>query len=89
FETVRLPRRGKVLTHTTIWIPPAAFEEQKPYVVAVVELAGGVRLTCMVAEAPPDEVRIGTEVEIVFRRLQSAPAWEVLQYGYKARVIPA
>jgi len=87
FETVNLPRKGKVVTHTTIWIPPAPFEEQKPYVVAVVELEGGVRLTCMVCEAPPDEVTIGTEVEIVFRKLQSAPAWEVLQYGYKARVV--
>jgi uncharacterized OB-fold protein len=82
-----LPRRGKVLTHTTIWIPPAPFEIQKPYVVAIVELENGVRLTCMVAEAPPDEVRIGTPVELVFRRLQAQPVWEVLQYGYKARVV--
>ncbi len=89
FTTERLPRRGKVVTHTTIWIPPANFEDQKPYVVAVVELEGGVRLTCMVAEAPPDEVKIGTEVEIIFRRLQSDPAWEVLQYGYKAKVVSA
>jgi uncharacterized OB-fold protein len=87
FETFTLPRRGKVVTHTTIWIPPAPFEEQKPYVVAVVELEGGVRLTAMVCEAPPDEVTIGTDVEIVFRKLQYAPAWEVLQYGYKARVV--
>lgn len=87
FEPVTLPRRGKVVTHTTIWIPPAQFEKQKPYVVAVVELENGVRLTCQVAEAPPDEVGIGTEVELIFRRLQSDPEWEVLQYGYKARVL--
>lgn len=87
FTTITLPRRGKVLTHTTIWIPPAQFESVKPYVVAVVELENGVRLTAMVCEAPPDEVTIGTEVELVFRKLQSDPAWEVLQYGYKARVV--
>ena len=88
FETVNLPRRGKVLTYTTIWIPPVQFEEQKPYVVAIVELENNVRLTCMVAEAPPDEVKIGTEVELIFRRLQNSPQWEVLQYGYKAQVVP-
>ena len=82
FETVTLPRRGKVL-----WIPPAAFEEQKPYVVAIVELENGVKMTCMICEAPPDAVTIGTEVEVVFRKIQSAPVWEVLQYGYKARVV--
>lgn len=87
FETVQLPRRGKVVTHTTIWIPPAQFEAQKPYVVAIVELENGTRLTCMVTEAPPDEVKIGTEVELVFRRLQGDPRWEVLQYGYKAKVV--
>ncbi len=87
FEMTVLPRRGKVVSHTTIWIPPAAFEDQKPYAVAIVELENGVRLTCMVAEAPPDKVEIGTEIELMFRRLQSTPEWEVLQYGYKARVI--
>ncbi|MFO7653773.1 MAG: Zn-ribbon domain-containing OB-fold protein [Candidatus Krumholzibacteriia bacterium] len=89
FETVTLPSRGKVVTFTICWIPPADFEDQKPYVNAVVELENGVRLTCMVAEAPPDEVKIGTPVELVFRKLRSGRDWEVLQYGYKARVLPA
>ena len=54
---------------------------------AIVELENGVRLTCMVCEAPPDEVSAGTEVELVFRKLQNEPVWEVIQYGYKARVV--
>jgi uncharacterized OB-fold protein len=87
FTTTNLPSRGKVVTHTTIWIPPAPFEDQKPYVVAIVELENGVRLTCMVAEAPPDKVGIGTEVELIFRRLQKESEWGVLQYGYKAQVV--
>ena len=87
FETIVLPSRGKVVTYTVCWIPPAGFDRQKPYVNAVVELENGVRLTCMVAEAPPDEVTIGTPVEMIFRKLQSDPVWEVIQYGYKARVI--
>jgi uncharacterized OB-fold protein len=82
-----LPSRGKVVTCTTVDIPPAEFDDQKPYVNAIVELTNGVRLTCMVAEAPPDEVDIGTEVELVFRRLRCGREWEVLQYGYKARVL--
>jgi uncharacterized OB-fold protein len=87
FEKAVLPSRGKVVTYTVIRVPPAAFEEQKPYVVAVVELENGVRLTCMVAESPPDEVKIGTPVELVFRRIQKESEWGVLQYGYKARVV--
>jgi len=88
-EMVTLPNQGKVVTFTTIWIPPAQFEDQKPYVTAIVELENGVRLTCMVAEAPPDKVEIGTEVELIFRRIQKESEWGILQYGYKAMVIPA
>ncbi len=87
FTVEVLPSRGKVLTYTVVEIPPAEFEDQKPYVNAIVELTNGVRLTCMVAEAPPDEVRVGTEVEMIFRRLRAGREWEVLQYGYKARVL--
>lgn len=87
FETVTMPTRGKVLTYTVVDIPPAEFDLMKPYVNAIVELENGVRLTCMVCEAPPDKVEIGTEVEIVFRRLQTGREWEVLQYGYKARLV--
>lgn len=86
-KTIALPTRGKVVTHTVCWIPPAEFDNQKPYVNAVVELTNGTRLTCMVCEAPPDEVKVGTPVELVFRKLQNEPVWEVIQYGYKARVI--
>ncbi len=87
FETETLPTRGKVLTYTVVEIPPAEFDSQKPYVNAIVELENGVRLTCMVCEAPPDKVDIGTEVEMCFRRLQTGREWEVLQYGYKC--VPA
>ena len=87
FETVKRPSKGKVVTYTVCWIPPAEFDDQKPYVNAIVELENGVRLTCMVAEAPPDEVDVGTEVELVFRRLRCGREWEVLQYGYKAVVL--
>jgi len=87
FSVEVLPSKGKVLTYTVVEIPPLEFDSQKPYVNAIVELENGTRLTCMVAEAPPDEVDIGTEVELVFRRLQTGREWEVLQYGYKAQLI--
>ncbi len=87
FKKLVLPSRGKVVTSTVCWIPPAEFDNQKPYANAIVELSNGVRLTCMVCEAPPDEVVPGTEVEMVFRKLQAEPVWEVIQYGYKARVV--
>ncbi len=87
FEMTVLPGKGKVVSFTTIHIPPAEFEDLKPYVTAIIELENGVRLTAMVAEAPPDEVEIGTEVEMIFRRIKKESEWGILQYGYKARVL--
>ncbi len=87
FEKDILPSKGKVVTYTVIRIPPAEFDDQKPYVVAIVELENGVRVTCMVAEAPPDNVEIGTKVELIFRKIMKESEWGVLQYGYKARVL--
>jgi len=37
-----------------------------PYVIAIIELAEGVRMTSNVVECPPEEVRVGMAVEVVF-----------------------
>jgi uncharacterized OB-fold protein len=43
FETVVLPKEGKLLTWTVIHVPPVNFDLEKPYVIGIVELAGGTR----------------------------------------------
>jgi hypothetical protein len=42
------------------------FREELPYVLAIVELAEGVRMMTNVVGCPPDTVRIGMPVEVVF-----------------------
>ena len=42
------------------------FREMLPYVYAIVELAEGVRMPTNVVGCPPDAVRIGMPVEVVF-----------------------
>ncbi len=44
----------------------AAFREQVPYVVAVVDLAEGVRFPTRLVNVNPEEVHGGMEVEVVF-----------------------
>lgn len=47
---------------------PRGFSKEYPYVVALVELAGtgGVRIASNVVNCPPEEIRIGMPVDIVF-----------------------
>lgn len=84
-EPYRLKRRGKVLTYTVVHVAANGFEDQAPYVLAIVELEDGPRLTAQVTDCNMDEIKIGDEVEIVFRRMGEDGQDGVIYYGFKAR----
>ena len=84
-EPYRLKRRGKVLTYTVVHVAANGFEDQAPYVLAIVELEDGPRLTAQVTDCNTDEIKIGDEVEIVFRRMGEDGQDGVIYYGFKAR----
>ena len=84
FEAATLPRQGTLLTWTVIHVAPPQYDLETPYVVGIVELDGEVRLTCQVADCDPEELAVGTRVEMVFRRLKEDNAADIIQYGYKA-----
>jgi uncharacterized OB-fold protein len=86
FENVILPRNGKLLTWTVIHVPPANFDLEKPYVIGIVELDSGPRLTCQVVDCDPEELAVDHPVELVFRRIREDSQADIIQYGYKAIV---
>ncbi len=66
-EWLRASGRGSVYTFTiTRQNQAPGFRDELPYVLAVVELTEGVRLMTNVVGCPPEEVRIGMPVEVVF-----------------------
>ncbi|MBZ5590124.1 MAG: Zn-ribbon domain-containing OB-fold protein [Acidobacteriia bacterium] len=87
FTTLVLEPEGKVLTWTVIHIGPSSHKHDVPYALAVVELAGGVRLTCQLADVDPAKVEFGMRVRLEFRRIQGDGEAGVIAYGHKA--IPA
>ena len=58
------PGKGRVFTFTVIRYPPIGFEDQAPYVVAIIDLDDGPRVIGRV-NAKPDEIRIGAKVDFV------------------------
>jgi uncharacterized OB-fold protein len=82
-----VPAEGTILTFTVIHVPPAEFKGQSPYVLAVVELSGGARVTCQVADIDPAVVKTGIPVRLEFRRIQEDGEAGVIAYGHKA--VPA
>lgn len=67
WEWARASGRGTVFTWTTVAraLHPA-FQGDAPYAPVVVEMAEGVRLLSQVVDCPPDQLRIGLPVEVVF-----------------------
>jgi uncharacterized OB-fold protein len=66
-EWVRASGRGTVYTFTVTHQNQApGFREELPYVLAIVELAEGVRMMTNIVGCAPDAVRVGMSVEVVF-----------------------
>ncbi|MEA3440618.1 MAG: Zn-ribbon domain-containing OB-fold protein [Chloroflexota bacterium] len=80
--------RGEVYSYTTVYEPPAGFEEYTPYTVALVKLEEGPLITAQLTDLGEDPVEIGTPVEMVTRRLrQDGDERGLLVYGYKFRPV--
>ena len=79
--------RGEVVSFTTVTQPPAEFEAQAPYVVALVRLEEGPTVTAQLTDLDDGETPyIGMPVEMVTRRLRTDQGERgVIVYGYKFR----
>jgi len=84
-ERLKLGGRGKVVTFTIVHDAPKAFDMMKPYVLAIVELDEGLRVTSQVIDVDPAEVKIGMPVESAFRKLGEEGEAGIIHYGYKFR----
>jgi hydroxymethylglutaryl-CoA synthase len=73
---------GTVATYT---VDRLAFSPSPPMIDAVVDFDGGGRYTLEVADAAPEDVDIGTRLELTFRRLYTAGG--VHNYFWKVRPI--
>ncbi len=74
--------KAKVATYT---VDHLAYSLQPPVVAAVIDFDKGGRFTCQLADADPEKVAIGDELEMTFRLLFTADG--VHNYFWKARTL--
>ncbi len=79
--------RGEVYSYSTVYHPPAGFEENVPYTVALVRLEEGPLVTAQLTDVDAGQVEIGMPVEMVTRRIQAEGEEGVISYGYKFRPV--
>lgn len=77
--------RGEVYSYSTVYHPPAEFERDAPYTVALVRLEEGPLVTAQLTDVDAAEVHVGMPVEMVTRRMNSNGDEGVINYGYKFR----
>jgi len=84
-ERVKLRGKGTVVSYTVIHEAPAQYEMMKPYVLAIIQLEEGCRLTSQVIDVDPAKMAIGMRVEAAFRKLGQEGEAGIIHYGYKFR----
>ncbi|MDP2727573.1 MAG: Zn-ribbon domain-containing OB-fold protein [Dehalococcoidia bacterium] len=66
-EWIKASGKGRVYSFTVVHLPPRpAFAPDVPYTVAVIELQEGVHMMSNVVQCPPENVKIGMPVQVVF-----------------------
>ncbi|MGH3265325.1 MAG: Zn-ribbon domain-containing OB-fold protein, partial [Trebonia sp.] len=75
-------RSGRVATYT---VDRLTYSLSPPVIAAVIDFEGGGRFSCELTDVDPEDIRIGTEVEMTFRRLYTAGG--VHNYFWKARPV--
>lgn len=86
-ENFQFSGKGKIVTYTKIREPLEGFEDQSPYVVAIVELEEGPRISGQITDANFEDIEIGKKVEAIFRRVNEDGKEGIIFYGYKFRLV--
>ena len=77
---------GEVFSFTTLQETPEGFDEQAPYVLALVKLDEGPIITAQLTDVD-GPIAIGDRVEMVTRKLTTEGPRGMIVYGYKFRQV--
>lgn len=86
-EEFKFSGKGRIYSYTVIRVPPEGFEDQAPYIIAIVELDEGPRILSQIVDCKPEDVEIGKRVEAVFRKVSEDGDSGIIHYALKFRLI--
>ena len=83
FNEVEFSGKGKIVSFTQIHSGPEAFSEHGKYCVAIIDLDEGARITGQITDCKYEDLKIGQEVDAVFRKFYKSGDKGVIHYGTK------
>lgn len=82
-----MPRTGKIVSWTEVHVGPKGFENETPYMLAIIELSNKARLLTQIVDSPREKVKAGALVEKRFRKIADSDEEGPIAYGYKFKVV--
>ncbi len=84
-EEVKLGRKGKVYSYTTVTQrPPVYYKGEVPYMLGFVEMPEGIRIETLFTGCDPGSVHVGMDVEMVIETLhEDEDGNEVVTYKFR------
>jgi uncharacterized OB-fold protein len=79
----KLATTGKVLYFSTVTQTTDEMMGYTPYLIAIIELADGIKITGQIVGCYPYEAKEGMNVRMVFRVLARNGSEGLIRYGYK------
>jgi len=83
-EDYKFKGNGEIYSYSTIHYPPAGFEKQVPYTVAIVKLDEGPKMVAQIVDF--EHLEIGMKVESCIRKVYVDGEKGIIHYGIKFRV---
>jgi uncharacterized OB-fold protein len=82
-DPVALPDEGTLVTWTVIHSAPEKLAVQTPYVVAIVDMGNGIKVTAQIVDCDPAELSAGCKLRRMLRRISAEGKAGIIHYGYK------
>ena len=76
---------GVVESYTIVHAGMPQYKSQVPYIIAYIKLEEDDHILGQIVDCDKEDVSIGTEVEMVFRKLGQEGKSGTIYYGYKFR----
>jgi len=82
-----LGRVGKIVVWTRIYVAPAGFQQQVPYVVAIVSFGNKEKRTLQLVDYDEEQLQVGQKVITVIRRVGFPGKEDIITYGVKVKPV--
>ncbi|MCU0859007.1 MAG: Zn-ribbon domain-containing OB-fold protein [Thermoplasmata archaeon] len=87
-EPVKLKGEGAIYAFSEVHEGLEELSMQRPYIVAMVELDEGAKVTGQVIDCDACDLKIGTRVRMALRKLSEEGPSGIIHYGYKFVPVP-